>query len=78
MPYHPTGNAHCEHFVGTVWKLVMLVLKSRNLPSVAWEMFLNDSLHLICTLLSTTAGGSPHERMFIFQQKTSSGMSLPT
>lgn len=56
----------------------MLVLKSRDLPSVAWEMFLNDSLHLICTLLSTTAGGSPHERMFIFQQKTSSGMSLPT
>ena len=77
-PYHPTGNAQCERFVGTVWKSVMLALKSRDLPSTAWEMVLDDALHSIRTLLSTATGETPHERMFIFQRKTSSGMSLPT
>ncbi|XP_066963204.1 uncharacterized protein [Macrobrachium rosenbergii] len=77
-PYHPTGNAQCERFVGTVWKSVMLALKSCDLPPTAWEMVLDDALHSIRTLLSTATGETPHERMFIFQRKTSSGMSLPT
>ena len=77
-PYHPQGNGLVERYNSTIWKAVSLALKSRNLPITMWEAVLPDALHSIRSLISTATGCTPHERMFNFQRRTSSGMSLPT
>ena len=61
-----------------MWKSITLALDSHNLPPTAWEVVLQDALHSIRTLLSTATGETPHERMFTYPRKTSTGMSLPT
>lgn len=77
-PYHPQGNGQTERFNGTIWKAITLALKSRNLPVSHWETVLPDVLHSIRTLISTATNVTPHERMFTFQRRTSSGISIPS
>ena len=75
--YNPRGNGLVERYNNTVWKAVTLALKSRKLPLSAWELTLPDVLHSIRTLINTTTNCTPHERMFSYKRKTSTGVSLP-
>ena len=75
--YHPTGNSQAERFVGTVWRSVQLALHSNRLPPKSWELVIESALHSIRTLLCTTTGETPHDRIFTFPRRSSSGTSLP-
>ena len=77
-PYHPTGNSQCERFVGIVWKTICLALESKDMPIRNWEHVLPDALHSLRSLLCTSTNATPHERMFNFSRKTSTGMSMPS
>lgn len=77
-PFNPQGNGQCERYNGIIWKTVTLALKSLNLPITRWEVVLPDALHSIRSLLSTATNTTPHERLFQYQRKTSSGHSVPT
>ena len=70
-PYNPTGNGQVERYNGMIWKSVLLTLKSGNLSANSWERVLPDAPHSIihCT---------PHERLFNFQRRSTSGHSIPS
>ena len=36
-PYNPEGNGQVERYNGVIWKAVSLALKSRQLPTAAWQ-----------------------------------------
>ena len=77
-PYHPQGNGLVERYNGTIWKTVTLCLKSRKLHNHQWEIVLPDSLHAIRSLINTSTNCTPHERLFNFKRRTSSGVALPS
>ena len=55
-----------------------MALKSRDLPTKCWQIVLPDALHSIRSLLSTATNVTPHERLFNFARRSSTGGSLPT
>ena len=65
-PYHPTGNAQVERYVGVVWKSIRLALRSNNLPMFCWETVLQETLHSLRSLLNTTTNTTLHELFFNF------------
>ena len=75
--YNPRGNGQVERQNATVWKAILLALKSRGLPVSRWQDVLPDALHSIRSLLCTATNTTPHERMFTFPRKSASGTSLP-
>lgn len=77
-PYNPRGNSQCERYNGIVWNSVCLAIQSRGLKMSAWETVLPDALHSIRSLLCTATNATPHERLFTYQRRSSSGQSLPT
>ena len=77
-PYNPQGNGQCERYNGTIWRTVMLALKSRNLPTSEWEKVLPDALHSIRSLICTSTNVTPHERLFNYQRRSTSGQSVPS
>ena len=77
-PYNPQGNGQVERFNGTIWKAVQFALKTRNLDVKCWEEVLPDALHSIRSLLCTATNETPHERVFKFPRKSTSGCSIPT
>ena len=77
-PYNPQGNGQCERYNGIVWRTVQLALKSRKLPTSAWERVLPDALHSIRSLLCTSTNATPHERLFNYQRRSTSGTSVPS
>ena len=77
-PYNPKGNGQCERYNGVIWKTVLLALKSRGLPTSAWQEVLPTALHSIRSLLCTSTNCTPHERMFLHQRRTATGDSIPT
>jgi len=76
--YNPQGNGQAERYNGTIWKAVTMALKSRGLPMKCWQVVLPDALHSIRSLLSTATNATPHERMFNFTRRSSSGQSMPS
>ena len=76
--YNPRGNGQAERYNGTIWKSGTLALKSRNLPTSAWEVVLPDALHSIRSLLCTSTNCTPHECMFNYPRKSSAGSAVPT
>ena len=76
--YNPEGNGQCEKLNGTLWKNITLSLKSRGLPQSCWQDVLPDALHSIRSLLCTSTNATPHERMFLFQRRSTTGSSVPT
>jgi hypothetical protein len=77
-PYNPRGNGQVERYNGIIWKTITLSLKSQNLPTEGWEMILPDALHSIRSLLCTATNCTPHERLFNYQRRSSTGRSIPT
>ena len=77
-PFNPQGNGQIERYNGIIWKYVNLALRTRNLPTTHWEVVLSGALHSIRSLLCTATNATPHERLFSYQRKTSSGHSMPT
>ena len=56
----------------------MLALKSKNLPTSEWERVLPDALHSIRSLICTSTNVTPHERLFNYQRRSTSGQSVPS
>lgn len=77
-PYNPAGNGQCERLNGTLWKSILLSLKTRNLKAEQWELVIPSALHSIRTLLCTSTNETPHERLFKFDRRSTSGYSLPS
>ena len=77
-PYNPQGNGQCERYNGIIWKTITLALKSCNMSTSNWEIVLPDSLHSIRSLLCTSINATPHERMFQFSRRSTSGQSIPS
>ena len=76
--YNPRGNGQVERYNGIIWKAVSLALRSRDLPVQNWEAVLPDALHSVRSLLSTSTNETPHERLFRYQRRSTSGSSVPT
>jgi len=54
-----------------------MALRSRGLPMKLWQVVLPDALHSVRSLLSTAMNVTPHERMFSFSRRSSTGHSIP-
>ena len=76
--YNPAGNGQIERLNGTLWKTIVLALKTEDLPTSYWQEVLLDALHYIRSLLCTATNATPHERMFSYQRKSTSGVSIPS
>ena len=76
--YNPQGNGQVEKFNGTIWKAVTMRVKSRNLPIQCWQQVLPDVLHSIRSLLCTATNETPHERLFSYVRRSSTGSSVPS
>lgn len=76
--YHPEGNGQVEKLNGTVWKAIQTTLHSSNMKLPHWEEILPNALHSIRSLLCTATNMTPHERMFKYSRRSSSGTSVPT
>ena len=76
--YNPRGNGQCERYNGVIWRTITLALKSKNLPLTAWEIVLPDALHGIQSLLCTSTNTTPHQRLFSYNRKSTTGHSIPS
>ena len=76
--YNPQGNGQVEKLNGTLWKAIQVTLHSRNMKSSNWEAVLPDALHSIRSLLCTATNCTPHERIFNFSRKSTSGKTIPS
>ena len=76
--YNPQGNGQVERYNGIIWKTVSLALESRGLSTSNWEHVLPDALHSIRSLLCTATNATPHDRLFNYQRRSSSGHSAPS
>ena len=77
-PFNPKGNGQVERLNGTLWKTVTLALKTKALPISQWESVLLDSLHSVRSLLCTATNETPHERLFQYNRKSTTGTTLPS
>lgn len=77
-PYNPRGNGQVERLNGTLWKAITLALRAQQLNISQWECVLLDALHSVRSLLCTATNETPHERLFNFNRKSTTGISLPT
>jgi len=76
--YNPACNGQVEKLNGTIWRSVNLALKTHKLPINCWQDVLPDVLHSIRTLLCTSTNETPHERLFLFHRRSTSGSSIPS
>ena len=76
--YNPAGNGLVEKMNGTIWKAVTMALKSRQLPTKAWQEILGDALNSIRSLLCTSINCTPHKLLFTYQRKSTSSTSVPS
>ena len=76
--YNPQGNGHTEIYNGIIWRAITMALKSCDLPTKCWQIVLPDALHSIRSLLSTATNVTPHERLFNFARRSTTGVSFPT
>ena len=76
--YNPQANGQVEKLNGTLWRAITLSLKSKGLDISQWEIVLLDALHSIRSLLCTETNTTPHERIFQYSRRSTTGHSLPT
>ena len=55
-----------------------MACKSKNLPIKYWQEVLPDVLHSIRSLLCTATNETPHECLFWFARRSTSGSAVPT
>ena len=77
-PYNPEGNGQVERYNGIIWRTIRLAAESKKLPIHQWEQVLPDALHSIRSLLCTSTNETPHERLFKYPRRSTSGTALPT
>jgi len=77
-PYSPSGNGQVERNNGVIWKGISLSLRSKDLPLVYWQEVLPDVLHSVHSLLCTARNSTPHERLFGWARRSTTGNSLPS
>ena len=76
--YNPQCNGQAERYNGIIMKTILLALDTHDLPTKYWERVLPDVLHSIRSLISTSTNETPHERMFSYQRRSSTGESIPS
>ena len=76
--YNPQCNGQAERYNGIIMKTILLALDTYELPIKYWERVLPDVLHSISSLISTSTNETPHERMFSYQRRSSTGESIPS
>lgn len=76
--YNPQGNGQVEKLNFTLWRTILLALKTKNLSVENWEQVLPQALHSIRSLLCTTINCTPHERMFRHPRRSTNGTSVPS
>ena len=76
--YNPAGNGQVERLNQTLWQAIKLGLKTHKLPLQHWQELLSDALHSVRSLLCTATNQTPHERIFNFQRRSTSGSSIPS
>ena len=76
--FNPRGNSQCERFNGILWQSIIATLRSLKLHDSQWETVLQEALHAQRSLTCTATNCTPHERMFTFPHKSSSGCSIPS
>ena len=76
--YHPTGNAQCERINQTVWRKILLLLRTHKQQISWWEAVLPEALHAERLLLCTATNATPHERFLGFSKRSMVGKSLPS
>ena len=77
-PYHPTGNAQCERINQTVWRTILLLLRTHKQQISSWEAVLPEALHAVRSLLCTATNATPNERFLGFSRRSMIGKSLPS
>ena len=75
--YNPQGNGQVEKYNDVVWRAIKMALKTKQLPISKWQTVLPEALHAIRSLLCTAVNETPHERLFKFSRRSSTGESLP-
>ena len=75
--YNSAGNGQIERENQTIWKAITLALKSKGLPISRWQEVLPEVLHATRSLLCTATNATPHDRIFSFPRKSTTGPSLP-
>ena len=75
--YNPAGNGQVERENQTIWKAITLALKTKGLPIAKWQDVLPEVLHATRSLLCTATNSTPHDRLFSFPRKCTTGVSLP-
>ena len=76
--HNPACNGQVEKYNGTVWKTITMALKTRGLSTDRWQDVLPGALHSLCSLLCTATNCSPHERLFNYERRSSTGGSVPS
>ena len=69
--YNPAGNGQVEKFHGTIWKVLTMCLRSKNLPIQHWQDVLPDVLHSVRSLLCSATNETSHERFLGFSRRRS-------
>ena len=49
--YNPACNGQVENYIGTIWKAIIMALKTHGLLMACWQDILPDALHSLRTLL---------------------------
>ena len=76
--YNPAGNGQVERLNQTLWQTIKLKLKTHKLPLQHWQELLSYALHSVRSLLCTATNQTPHERIFNFWRRSTSGSSIPS
>ncbi|BHF58955.1 hypothetical protein SprV_0100191000 [Sparganum proliferum] len=76
-PHNPQGNGQVVRLNQTLWRTILLALKSQNLPVTHWESVLLDALHSIRSLLCTATNATLHEGIFVYNRRSTTGTTLP-
>ena len=71
--YNPARNGQVECLNQTLWQTIKLGLKMHKLPLQHWHELLSDALHSVRSLLCTATIQTPHEQIFNFQHRSTSG-----